>query len=101
LKVLNNILDCLDKAEGHTLPFSFLLKSSRLSRHELLHFFNKLEWEGVVSRTIDFWGDPKSYTLLVREDKVSMYDMSCNNSIRKICQVQERGFENIEELLQT
>jgi hypothetical protein len=64
-EVLNDILTRLNKAEGCTLPFSVLLQTSTLSRRELLYLLDTLEQKGILSHTTNFWGDPKSYTLLV------------------------------------
>jgi hypothetical protein len=76
-KVIDDILDRLEKAEERTLPFSSLLKSSSLSRRDLLYFFDRLERGGVVTHNTDFWGDPKSYTLLVDRD------VDCNCTVER------------------
>jgi hypothetical protein len=72
LEVLNDILILLDKAENRTLSFSFLLQTSTLSRREFFYLFDNLERIGFVSHTIDFWGDPQSYTLLVRLEEINV-----------------------------
>jgi hypothetical protein len=70
LEILDDILDCLDKAEGRTLPFSFLLKTSGFSRRKFLYLLDNLEQASLVSHTTDFWGDPKSYTLLISVEDI-------------------------------
>lgn len=68
--MLDNIIDSLYKADGRTLPFSVLFKSSGLSRREILCLLDGLERKGILSHTIDFWGDPKSYILLVNAQQL-------------------------------
>jgi DNA-binding IclR family transcriptional regulator len=70
-EIINNILTLLAQAENRTLPFSSLLQAISLSRRELLSLLATLEQSALLSHTTDFWGDPQSYTLLIRLEKSS------------------------------
>jgi hypothetical protein len=80
ISAVMNILDLLEKAEGRTLPFSVLLPTT-LSRRELISLLNSLEQADLVSHTTDFWGDPKSYTLLVGWDELLKRDVFAVNGL--------------------
>jgi hypothetical protein len=82
---INDILTLLNQAENRTLPFSLLLQTSALSRRELLSLLATLEQSAHLSHTTDFWGDPQSYTLLVRVEKWSVQDENVASMINVKC----------------
>jgi DNA-binding IclR family transcriptional regulator len=80
-EVINDILTLLAQAENRTLSFSSLLQATALSRRELLSLLATLEQSAHLSHTTDFWGDPQSYTLLIKWEELLKHDVFAVNGL--------------------